>query len=254
MSKKIRLISRLDIKGPNVIKGIQMEGLRIVGKPETLAPKYYAEGADEILFIDTVASLYQRDNLLQIVRNTAENTFIPITAGGGVRAVEDVRKLLHAGADKVALNTAVIDNPNLVRDCAQLYGSQCIVLSVQAKKITDDHWEVYTDGGREKTGLDVMDWIKKAVDLGVGEILLTSVDRDGVKKGFDVDLAEKVCKSVSIPVIVSGGAGTPEHIEEVVRRANPDAVAVGSMLHYGIMSLGEIKQYLVEKKINVRLK
>jgi cyclase len=253
MSKKIRLISRLDIKGANVIKGIQMEGLRVVGKPENLAPKYYLEGADEILYIDTVASLYQRDNLLQIVRNTAENTFIPITAGGGIRSVEDVRKLLHAGADKIAVNTAAVHNPELITECAQLYGSQCIVLSVQAKKITSGQWEAYIDCGREKTGLDVIDWINKAVKLGVGEILLTSVDRDGTKKGFDIELAEKVCSNVDIPVIISGGAGSPEDIEEVIQQANPDAVAVASILHYEITPLREIKQFLMEKEINVRL-
>jgi imidazole glycerol-phosphate synthase subunit HisF len=253
MSKKIRIIARLDIKGPNVIKGIQFEGLRVVGKPEVLAPKYYLQGADEILYIDAVASLYERENLLDIVRTTAEKTFIPITAGGGIRSIDDIKKFLRAGADKVAINRAAIRNPQLIKESAQIFGSQCIVVSVQAKKITPDYWEAYTDNGREKTGLSVLDWVKQAVNMGAGEVLLTSVDKEGMKKGFDLDLLKRVCATVNVPIIISGGAGGIEHIKDAILEG-PDAVAVASILHYGKYSIFDIKQGLSAHGVDVRFK
>jgi len=253
MSRKIRVIARLDIKGHNVIKGIQLEGLRVVGKPEVLAPRYYEQGADEILYIDSVASLYQRDSFLQIVRSTAENTFVPITAGGGVRTGDDIRKLLRAGADKVAVNTAAIQNPALIREGAEIFGSQCIVLSIQAKRVAEEQWEAYTNNGREKTGVHVLDWAKKGVRLGAGEILLTSVDNEGMKMGFDIDLLKAVCNAVNVPVIASGGAGNVEHINEVIKKTKLDAVSVASVLHYGQLDIQEIKRSLSENGIDVRL-
>jgi imidazole glycerol-phosphate synthase subunit HisF len=253
MSKKIRIIARLDIKGSNVIKGIQLEGLRVVGKPEVLAPKYYLQGADEILYIDAVASLYERENLLDIVRTTAEKTFVPITAGGGIRSIDDIKNFLRAGADKVAINRAAIRNPQLIKESAQIFGSQCIVVSVEAKKRTQNYWEAYTDNGREKTGLSVLDWVKQAVNMGAGEILLTSVDKEGMKKGFDLELLRRVSSVVNVPIIISGGAGNIDHIKDVIS-GGPDAVAVASILHYGKYSISDIKQGLSEDGINVRLK
>ncbi len=253
MPKKIRIIARLDIKGSNVIKGIQLEGLRVVGKPEVLAPKYYLDGADEILYFDAVASLYERENLLDIVKSTAEKTFVPITAGGGVRSIDDIRNLLRAGADKVAINRAAIRNPQLIKESSQVFGTQCIVVSVEAKKISEDSWEAYTDNGREKTGQNVLDWIKKAESMGAGEILLTSVDKEGMKRGFDLELVERVCSMVHIPVIVSGGAGNIEHVKDAILEG-PDAVAIASILHYNKFSISEVKQGLSAFGIDVRLK
>src|SRR3989338_10018352 len=205
---KKRIIARLDVKGPNVIKGIQFECLRVMGKPEDLAREYYLQGADELIYLDTVASLYQRNNLLNIVRQASENIFIPFTAGGGVRSISDIRSLLSAGAEKVAINTAATKNPNLIRQAARMFGSQCIVLSIEAKQIAPGRWEAYTDNGRNRTGLDVLKWAKRAEYLGAGEILLTSVDMEGTERGFDLELVEAVSKAVSIPVIASGGAGS----------------------------------------------
>lgn len=253
MSKKIRIIARLDIKGANVIKGIQLEGLRVVGKPEELAPKYYHEGVDEILYIDAVASLYERENLLDIVRTTAEKTFVPITAGGGIRSINDIKNFLRAGADKVAINRAAIRDPQLIKESAQIFGSQCIVVSIQAKKITQDYWEAYTDNGREKTGLSVLDWIKQAVDMGAGEILLTSVDKEGMKKGFDLQLVNRVCSKVNVPIIISGGAGGVDDIKDAISEG-ADAVAAASILHYGKCSISDIKQGLAAHGVDVRLK
>ena len=251
-SKQIRLIARLDIKGPNLIKGVHLEGLRVLGDPNRFALRYYEEGIDELLYMDTVASLYRRDNLTDILQHTAQNVFIPITAGGGVRSVEDVYELLKAGADKVAINTAATKNPSLITEVSRRFGSQCMVLSIEAKRISPGRWEVYTDNGREHTGLDVIEWVTRGAKLGAGEILLTSVDCEGTKKGFDVELVNAVSGAVSIPVIASGGMGSIEHLLEVVEKGHADAVAMANVLHYNRLTISAIRQAALEAKMTVR--
>jgi imidazole glycerol-phosphate synthase subunit HisF len=248
----LRLIPRLDIKGPNLIKGIHLEGLRVIGDPQEYATQYYNDGADELIYIDAVASLYQRNNLTDIVHHTAQNIFIPMTVGGGIRSIEDVKKMLRVGADKVAINTAAVKRPQILKEVAQRFGSQCMVLSIQAKKISDRKWEVYTDNGREKTGLDVLQWAKRGTELGAGEILLTSVDQEGTRKGFDYELVKEVSSAVSIPVIASGGMGSMEHLLEVVKSGQADAVAMADVLHYGRIKLREIRTVALNNKIHVR--
>ncbi|MFC3079666.1 imidazole glycerol phosphate synthase subunit HisF [Phenylobacterium terrae] len=237
-----RLIARLDIKGPNLIKPVQLEGLRVIGDPEPRLARYYAEGADEFLFIDAVASLYGRNNLSSLLEYSVRNIFVPVTAGGGVRSVSDVEQMLRSGADKVAINTQAVRTPELISDIARRFGSQCMVLSVQAKRRVGGGpgWECYIDGGREHTGLDVVDWVRRGADLGAGEILLTSVDREGTRKGFDLELVSAVSEAVNVPVIASGGLGRFEHAGEAVR-AGASAVAVADMIHYDRATLNEIK-------------
>ena len=235
--KKIRIIARLDVKGSNVIKGVHLECLRVVGKPGELAEKYYLGGADELIYIDVVASLYGRENLLNIVNQASDKIFIPFTVGGGVRTTDNIREFLKAGADKVAINTAATKNPGLIKEAAKMFGSQCIVVSIEAKKIGAGKWEAYTDNGREKTGLDVIEWIKKIEDLGAGEILLTSIDAEGTKKGFDLELIDAVSETVSIPLIASGGAGTVDHISDCITKGKADAVAIASMFHYNLRTI-----------------
>lgn len=227
-----RIIARLDIKGPNLVKGIHLEGLRVLGKPEQFAVYYYQSGADELLYQDVVASLYGRNSLVEIITRTAQQVFIPLTVGGGLRNVDDIRAVLRAGADKVALNTAAIAEPELVREAARRFGSSAIVVSIEAKKQPDGSYEAYTDNGRERTGLDAHDWAIRAAELGAGEILLTSVDQDGTGAGFDLELTHAVADAVPIPVIASGGAGNSDHVADVIVHAHADAVAVGSLLHY----------------------
>lgn len=248
----IRLIARLDIKGPNLIKGIHLEGLRVIGDPQKFARRYYEEGADELIYMDAVASLYGRNNLTDIVRYTAENVFIPLTVGGGVRSVEDVKVLLRAGADKVAINTAATKCPELIKDVSRRFGSQCMVLSIEAKKIENCRWEAYTDCGREKTGLDIIEWAKKGAKLGAGEILITSIDMEGTGKGFDYELINRVSEAVSIPVIASGGMGHIDDLVKVVKESKADAVAMAHVLHYGKMNLKEIRDKSLMNNINVR--
>ena len=250
--KPIRIIARLDIKGPNVIKGIQFECLRVMGKPADLAQEYYLQGADELIYLDTVASLYQRDNLLQIVKEASKNIFVPFTAGGGVRTIEDIRNLLSAGAEKVAINTAATKNPELIRRAARTFGSQCIVVSIEAKKQGESSWEAYTDNGRQSTGLDVVKWAKKAEMLGAGEILLTSVDQEGTERGLDLELINEVAKTVSIPVIASGGVSSPDDAVKGLK-AGADAVAIASVLHYKKYDIDDIKKVLAKEKVPVRL-
>lgn len=225
----------MDIKGPNVVKGIHFEGLRVIGRPELFAPHYYEDGADEILYIDSVASLYGRNNLEEIVKKAAEKIFIPLTVGGGVRSVDDIQRLLRAGADKVAINTGAIRNPGLIREGARAFGSQCIVLSVQFKERENGRYECMTDNARETTGLDVIEWVKKAVDLGAGEILMTSVDRDGTGCGYDIGLIGRIAKMVDVPVIAGGGAGRPEHVKEAIFEGNADAICCASLFHYAMV-------------------
>ena len=238
--RKIRLIARLDIKGPNLIKGIHLEGLRVIGLPNDHALRYYQQGADELIYMDCVASLYGRNSLGDIVQSAAQNVFIPMTVGGGIRSVDDATHLLRCGADKVAVNTAAVANPKLISDIARRFGSQCMVLSIEAKQV-DDHWEVYTDNGRERTGLDVIEWVKRGVELGAGEVLLTSVDREGTRKGFDIPLIRAVTQEVPVPVIASGGLGKPEDIIAAVQKGEADAVAMADILHYQRATMADVR-------------
>jgi imidazole glycerol-phosphate synthase subunit HisF len=239
--KKIRLIPRLDIKGPNLIKGVQLEGLRVIGDPQQFARRYYEQGADELLYVDVVASLYGRNNLQDIVRQAARDVFVPLTVTGGIRSADDVRQILRSGADKVGVNTAATKRPELIREISRKFGSQCIVLSIEAKCVAAGRWEAYTDNGREKTGLDVVQWAQRGVELGAGEILLTSVDREGTREGFDIDLVSAVSTVVSVPVIASGGMGRLDDVATVVRSGAADAVAMADILHYGRTTIGEIR-------------
>jgi len=248
----VRLIARLDIKGPNLIKGIHLEGLRVMGDPRQHAREYYEQGADELIYMDIVASLYGRNNLTDIVRQTARDIFVPLTVGGGVRSVDDVNSLLRAGADKVAVNTAAVARPALITEVARRFGSQCMVLSIEAKRVGPGRWEAYTDNGREKTGLDAVDWAARAQELGAGEIMLTSVDQEGTRKGFDVPLVRAVADRVSIPVIASGGMGNPAHLVAVVAEGRADAVAMADVLHYKRLGFGEIRAAALEAGIGVR--
>jgi cyclase len=228
----VRIIPRLDIKGPNLVKGIHLEGLRVLGQPESFARHYYAQGADELLYIDAVASLYGRNSLLDIVERTAREIFIPLTVGGGLRSIDDIRVVLRAGADKVAMNTAAIGNPLLIREAAEAFGSSTIVVSIQAQRRNDGRYECLTDYGREPTGRDALEWAVQAAELGAGELLITSIDREGTGKGFDIELIKKVSGSVAVPVIAAGGAGSVEHVVAAVCEGGVEAVTLGAMLHY----------------------
>jgi cyclase len=228
----VRLIPRLDIKGPNLVKGVHLEGLRVLGKPERFARYYYEHGADELVYMDVVASLYGRNSLLDIVERTSKEIYIPLTVGGGLRSLDDIRTVLRAGADKVALNTAVIRRPELIEEAAQRFGSSTIVISIEAKKQANGTYEAYTDNGRIKTGVNVFDWAVRVAELGAGEILLTSIDQEGTGHGFDLALTQRVAESVSIPVIACGGAGKLDHLHEVIHTGKADAVSFASMLHY----------------------
>ncbi len=251
--ENIRIIPRLDIKGLNVVKGIYTEGLRIVGNPCDLARRYYREGADEILYLDIVASLYQRNLDFELLKSVADEIFVPLTVGGGIRSLGDIENALRSGADKVAINTYAIAHPEFLSEAARQFGSQCIVLSVEAKKTANGNWEAYTDGGREKTGVDAVEWIKKAIKLGVGEIVLTSVDKDGTKKGFDTELVSKVMAFAPVPVIVCGGAGRPESVKEVLEKCKPDVISAASIFHYRDMTINQLKQYLSRNGFNIRM-
>lgn len=250
--KKIRIIARLDVKGPNVIKGVHLECLRVVGDPGILAQRYYHGGADEILYMDIVASLYGRNNLLDIVHKASEKIFVPLTVGGGIRTLEDIRALLLAGADKIALNTAVTKSPEFITKAAEKFGSQCIVISIEAKQTKPGCWEAYTDNGRERTGLDVIKWARRVEALGAGEILVTSIDQEGVKNGFDLELMRAVSSAVSLPLISSGGAGTMDHITKCARETYVDAIALASVLHYNTLAIGDVKAMLHQEGVSVR--
>ena len=228
----IRVIPRLDIKGPNLVKGIHLEGLRVLGKPEDFARFYYQNGADELIYQDAVASLYGRNSLLEIVEKTASEIFIPLTVGGGLRSVEDIRAVLRAGADKVAINTAAVERPELIREAALAFGSSTIVVSIEAIRKPDGSYEAYVDYGRESTGADAYEWALRAVELGAGELLVTSINQDGTGSGYDVELTRKIAEAVPTPVIALGGAGQLEHIYDVISEGRADAVSLASMLHY----------------------
>lgn len=251
---RIRLIARLDVKAPNLIKGIHLEGLRKIGDPNEFARRYYEQGADEILYMDIVASLYQRNSLLDIVERTTRDVFVPITVGGGIRSTEDARAAFRAGADKVAINTAAIHRPELISEMARSFGSQAMVLSIEAKRHAHAAgWEAFTDNGREHTDRDVVEWAKRGVELGCGEILLTSVDQEGTRAGFDIDLVKAVSTAVPVPVIASGGMGSAEHLIDVVNNGCADAVAMADILHYGRSDLASIRKATANAGIDVRI-
>ena len=246
-----RVIARLDVKGENLIKGIHMEGLRIIGDPQEYARRYYEQGADEIVYIDLVASLYGRSNLKEIVTRACEEVFIPLTVGGGIRGIDDAKALLEAGADKVAINTAAVNNPLLLRELSSEFGAQCVVLSIEARHHSTEKWEVLTECGRQLTGLDVREWLDIAQSQGIGEILVTAVDRDGGKAGFDEALIECVCTHSSVPVIASGGFGSLQD-GCVAFEKGADAIAVGAVLHASEMSISQIKTHLIGHQYEMR--
>jgi cyclase len=250
--RNTRLIARLDVKGPNLIKGVHLEGLRIIGDPNVHARRYYEQGADELIYIDCVASLYGRNSLSEIVQSAAREVFIPLTVGGGIRTLDDATNILRCGADKVAVNTAATARPEIITEISRRFGSQCMVLSIEAKRIGQQRWEAFTDNGREETGLDVIEWVKKGVALGAGEILLTSVDQEGTRKGYDVDLIRAVTGEISVPVIASGGMGVPEHVLPPVLDGQADAVAMADILHYGRATIGDIRRSARAAGIRVR--
>ena len=250
MSRKLRLVARLDIKSQCLVKGIQYEGLRKLGNPHTFAKTYYDQGIDEILYLDTVASLYGRNNLQDILLKTTEDIFIPITVGGGLRSVEDVGAVLKAGGDKAAINTAALQNPRLLGEIAHAFGSQCVVLSVQAKR-HQQGWEAYYDNGREHSGKDALEWIRQAESLGVGEILVTSVDQEGRQKGMDKELIAAVRQATSLPMIAAGGVGQWEDIASAAH-LGAEALAVGSILHYQKATVPSLKQQLLSCGVEVR--
>lgn len=233
----VRIIPRLDIKGPNLVKGIHLEGLRVLGKPERFARHYYETGADELIYVDTVASLYGRNSLLEIVEKTSKEIFIPFTVGGGLRNLDDIRAVLRAGADKVSMNTAAVKRPKLIEEAALAFGSSTIVISIEAIRKSDGSYEVLVDYGRERTGLDAITWAFEAVKLGAGELMVTSIDREGTGKGFDIELTRRIAEEVSVPVIASGGAGKPAHVDEVITDGAADAVALASLVHYNFLKL-----------------
>ncbi|MGM9513398.1 imidazole glycerol phosphate synthase subunit HisF [Roseateles sp. DB2] len=237
----LRIIPRLDIKGPNLIKGVRLEGLRVIGDPQEHAVRYYEEGADELIYMDIVASLYGRNNLSDIVKKAARDVFVPITVGGGIRSVDDARDILRSGADKVAINTAAVARPELVREVARRFGSQAMVLSIEAKQIAPGKWEAYSDNGRERTGLDVLAWVTQGVELGAGEVLVTSVDREGTRQGFDLELVRAISAAVPVPVIASGGMGSVQHFVQAAQEGLADAIAMADVLHYKRLTLGEIR-------------
>jgi cyclase len=248
----LRIIPRLDIKGKNLIKGIQLEGLRVVGDPQEFALGYYRAGADELIYMDIVASLYGRNNLSDIIRRAADQVFIPITVGGGIRSVDDARHILRSGADKVAINTAAIARPGLISEVARHFGSQAMVLSVEAKQVAQGKWEAYTDNGRERTGLDVLQWVRRGIQMGAGEILLTSVDREGTRKGFDIDLIRQVSEAATVPVIASGGMGSIEDFLQAAQLGRADGISMADTLHYNRLQLGEIRAAALRAGLAVR--
>jgi cyclase len=248
-----RIIPCLDVHAGRVVKGINFVSLRDAGDPVEVARRYDEEGADEITFLDITASSDARDTIIPVIERVAEQVFIPLTVGGGVRRVEDVRKLLNAGADKVSINTAAIENPALVSEAARRFGSQAIVVAVDAKSTGPGKWEVYTHGGRKPTGLDAVAWAAKMAGLGAGEILLTSMDRDGTRAGFDLQLTRAVSRAVPVPVIASGGVGSLEHLAQGVEIGGADAVLAASIFHYGEFSVGEAKRFMAGRGIEMRL-
>ncbi len=253
-----RIIPCLDVRNGRVVKGVNFVGIRDAGDPVEVAARYNREGADEITFLDITASSDDRDTIIHVVEAVASQVFIPLTVGGGIRKVEDIRRLLNAGADKIAINTAAIFNPDLIKEASDYFGSQCIVVAIDAKRVdnnADDspRWEIFTHGGRKSTGIDAIEWSKKMADYGAGELLVTSMDRDGTKIGFDLELTRKISESVSIPIIASGGVGNLQHMAEGVLAGKADAVLAASIFHFSEYTIGETKQYMADQGIEMRL-
>jgi len=264
MSFAKRIIPRLDIKGPNLVKGVCLEGLRVLGRPEDFAKYYYEQGADELIYQDVVASLYGRNSIEEIIKRTSKEIFIPLTVGGGIRTIEDIARILRAGADKVAINTAAISNPDLISNASKKFGSSTIVVAVEAIRQKDGSYMAFTDNGRNKTGIDAMKWVKEAEERGAGEILLTSVDREGTGSGMDLDFVSKAADLVSIPVIAHGGAGSLEDICEVFQKTRVCGIAAASIFHYFLKqngrplriaaaSIQEVKECLISRGIDCRI-
>lgn len=251
-----RIIPCLDVDNGRVVKGVKFVEIRDAGDPVEIAKRYDQQGADEITFLDITASHEDRDTMVHVVEDIASQVFIPLTVGGGIRALEDIRRMLNAGADKVTINTAAVHNPELVREASEKFGAQCIVVAIDAKKVSEtgepNRWEIFTHGGRKPTGLDAIEWARKMVDLGAGEILLTSMDRDGTKIGFDLDLTAAISDAVSVPVIASGGVGNLDHLADGVLKGKADAVLAASIFHFGEYSIQEAKDHMASRGIEVR--
>lgn len=247
-----RIIPCLDVKGGKVVKGINFVGLKEVGDPVELARQYYEQGADELVFLDITATNEERDTITELVSKVAAEIFIPFTVGGGIRSLEDIRKILLAGADKVSLNSAAVKNPQLIKEGAEKFGSQCIVLAIDAKKRADGGWNVYTAGGRNDTGIDLLDWVSEGLSLGAGEILLTSMDADGTKQGYDLEMLQAVQKIAHVPLIASGGCGSLEDFKEVFLNDAADAALAASLFHYGELTVGQVKEALADAGVPVR--
>ena len=248
-----RIIPCLDVDNGRVVKGIKFKSIKDAGDPVEIAKRYNDEGADEITFLDITASSDNRDTIYSVVEKVANEVFIPLTVGGGVRTVDDIRALLNCGADKITINTSAIKNPNLIKEASTAVGSQCIVIAIDAKK-SSDTWEIYTHGGRNPTGINAIDWAKKSEEFGAGELLVTSMDKDGTKEGFDLELMNDINDKVNIPIIASGGVGTLEHLYEGVSIGRADAVLAASIFHFGMFSIKEVKSYMKDRGIPVRLK
>jgi len=252
-----RIIPCLDVDAGRVVKGVQFVDIRDAGDPVEIARRYDEQGADELTFLDITASSDQRDTMVHVVEQVAGEVFIPLTVGGGIRQVGDIRRMLNAGADKVGINTAAVSNPDFVKEAAARFGSQCIVVAIDAKQVStagaSKRWEIFTHGGRKPTGIDAVEWAQRMVAFGAGEILLTSMDRDGTRDGFDLDLTRAVSDAVEVPVIASGGVGTLEHLAEGVTQGRADAVLAASIFHFGEYTVGEAKRYMADKGIEVRL-
>ena len=257
MSLAKRIIPCLDVDNGRVVKGVQFVDIRDAGDPVEVARRYDEEGADEITFLDITASSDDRETIVHVVEHVAEQVFIPLTVGGGIRTLEDVRRMLNAGADKVAINTAAVFNPEFVKQVAERVGSQCIVVAIDAKRVSAEgeplRWEIFTHGGRKPTGLDAIKWAVKMVEYGAGEILLTSMDRDGTKQGFDLELTHAISEAVSVPVIASGGVGNLQHLADGVLKGNADAVLAASIFHFGEYSIHEAKEHMAAQGIEMRL-
>jgi len=251
---KNRIIPCLDVRNGRVVKGINFIGLKDAGDPVEQAEYYDKCGADEICFLDITASHENRNTIIDVVNKTAEKCFVPLTVGGGIKSIKNIRDLLLAGADKVSINTAAVNDINFVKEASKKFGTQCIVVAVDTKKVSDDKWEIFTHGGRNKTGIDAIEFAQQAEENGAGEILLTSMDRDGTKSGYDMDLLKKVTKKVNIPVIASGGAGNLEHLYEGIKNGGASAVLAASIFHYGEFTIQQAKKYLASKEVQVRIK
>ena len=248
-----RIIPCLDMTEGKVVKGIQFINFRDAGDPVVLAKKYDEQGADELVFLDITATTENRNILLDVVKRTAQNVSIPFSVGGGIRSVEDMRLVLENGADKVAVNTGAFNNPKLITNCANYFGSQCVILSIDARQVKKNRWNVFINGGKTNTGISAVEWAKKATLLGAGEILLTSIDTDGMKKGFDVELTKLISKNVNVPIIASGGAGKIDDFYEIFEKGSADAALAASLFHFGDLTIKEVKNYLTDKNIPVRL-